>query len=149
MTNVGRFRIGDELCLAAALFALPLFATPPQRAASEHRADGKSAALLVIQGRVTEIQDTQVKVKTPDGMPGGPGIHAMYVTSGPTFEVDISHARVLLPDGKHADKAPLAVGEHVVMVLEKLRTKAQNNETPAYSASVIERVAAGDSIVTH
>ena len=56
-------------------------------------------------------------VKTPDGYPGGPGVHAQFVTAGPTFRVDVSRARVLLPDGKQADELPLAVGDRVLMVL--------------------------------
>jgi len=110
---------------------------------------------LVIQGRITAIQGALVTVKLPDGYPGGPGIHAQVVTAGPTFKVDVSHARVLLPDGKEADTQPLAVGDRVLMVL-----RGPDSEGPAplgklanldrtYFASTIERIVYNDKIVTH
>ena len=111
---------------------------------------------LVIQGRITAIQGALVTVKLPDGYPGGPGIHAQVVTAGPTFKVDVSHARVLLPDGKQADTQPLAVGDRVLMVLRG----PEDSESPAplgklanvnrtYFASTIERIVYSDKIVTH
>ena len=110
---------------------------------------------LVIQCRITAIQGALVTVKVPDGYPGGPGIHAQVVTAGPTFKVDVSHARVLLPDGKEADTQPLAVGDRVLMVL-----RGPDSEGPAplgklanldrtYFASTIERIVYNDKIVTH
>jgi hypothetical protein len=110
---------------------------------------------LVIQGRITAIQGALVTVKVPDGYPGGPGIHAQVVTAGPTFKVDVSHARVLLPNGKEADTQPLAVGDRVLMVL-----RGPDSEGPAplgklanldrtYFASAIERIVYNDKIVTH
>lgn len=110
---------------------------------------------LIIQGRITAIQGALVTVKVPDGYPGGPGIHAQVVTAGPTFKVDVSHARVLLPDGKQADMQPLAVGDRVLMVL-----RGPDSEGPAppgkspnldrtYFASTIERIVYNDKIVTH
>lgn len=115
-----------------------------------------SSDSLVIQGRITAIQGTLVTVKAPDGYPGGPGVHAQVVTAGPTFKVDVSHARVLLPDGKQADTQPLAVGDHVLMVLRG----PADSESPAplgklanvdrtYFASTIERIVYDDKIVTH
>jgi hypothetical protein len=110
---------------------------------------------LVIQGRITAIQGALVTVKVPDGYPGGPGIHAQVVIAGPTFKVDVSRARVLLPDGKQADTQPLAVGDRVLMVLT-----GPDSESPApssrpgnvdrtYSASTIERIVYSDKITTH
>ena len=88
------------------------------RADSQTQVDRQPASFgpLVIQGRITAIQGALVTVKTPDGYPGEPGIHAQFVTVGPTFKVDVSRARLLLPDGKQADKVPLAVGDRVLMV---------------------------------
>jgi hypothetical protein len=114
-----------------------------------------SSAPLVIQGRVTAIQGALVTVKVPDGYPGGPGVHAQVVTAGPALKVDVSHARVLLPDGKQADPRPLAVGDRVLMVL-----RGPDSEGPAppgktanldqtYFASTIERIVYSDKIVTH
>jgi hypothetical protein len=90
-------------------------------------------------------------VKTPDGYPGGPGIHAQFVIAGPTFKVDISRARVLLPDGKQADKLPLAVGDHVLAVLsgESPVPGSPPNVNRTYFASIIERVVQSDKIITH
>jgi hypothetical protein len=111
--------------------------------------------VIVIQGRITAIQGALVTVKVPDGYPGGPGIHPQVVTAGPTFKIDVSHARVLLPDGKQADAQPLAVGDRVLMVL-----RGPDSEGPAplgktanldrtYFASTIERIVYNDKIVTH
>jgi len=110
---------------------------------------------FVIQGRITAIQGALVTVKVPDGYPGGPGIHAQVVIAGPTLKVDVSHARVLLPDGKQADTQPLAVGDRVLMVL-----RGPDSEGPAplgkpanvdrtYFASTIERIVYSDKITTH
>jgi hypothetical protein len=65
---------------------------------------------LVIQGRITVIEGAFVTVKTPDGYPGGPGVHAQFVKAGPTVRTDVSHARILLPDGRQPDTRPLCVG---------------------------------------
>ena len=71
------------------------------QAQSQTKVQQPSAASepLVIQGRITGIQGDLVTVKTPDGYPGGPGAHALFVSAGPTFKVDVSRCRVLLPDG--------------------------------------------------
>ena len=109
---------------------------------------------LVIQGRITGIQGALVRVKTPDGYPGGPGVHAQFVVAGPTFTVDVSSARVLLPGGKQADRRPLAVGDRVLMVLSRPDSDSSAPANPGsvnqtYFASVIERIVASDTIVTH
>lgn len=113
-----------------------------------------SSEPLVIQGRITTMQGALVTVKTPDGYPGGPGIHAQIVVAGPTFKVDVSHARVLLPDGRQADTLPLTVGDRVLMVLSRpdSASPAPNgpgNVSQTYSASTIERIVYSDKIITH
>jgi hypothetical protein len=90
----------------------------------------------------------------PDNYPGGPGIHAQFVIAGSTFKVDVSRARVLLPDGRQADKLPLAVGDRVLMVLRELGTgspepSSPGNTIPTYSAFIIERIADSDKIIAH
>jgi hypothetical protein len=113
-----------------------------------------SSEPLVIQGRITTIQGALMTVKAPDGYPGGPGIHAQFVTAGPTFKVDVSRARVLLPDGKQPDKLPLAVGDRVLMVLREPVSGSPESGSPGninrtYSASIIERLTVTDKIITH
>ena len=107
------------------------------------------SAPLVVQGRViaTEINGL-VTLKTPDVYPGGKGLRPQWVMSGPRFKIDVSHARMFYPDGRRADKRPLAVGDRVVVVL-----KEPNGEpsTPGaleliYSASIVERLVAGDRV---
>ena len=73
------------------------------------------AMLLPKVANAVTVTESDATVKTPDGYPGGPGMHAQFVTAGPAFTVDISHARVLLPDGRQTDKRPLAVGDRVLM----------------------------------
>jgi hypothetical protein len=109
---------------------------------------------LVIQGRITTLQGAVVTVKTPDAYPGGPGIHAQVVVAGPTFKVDISRARLLLPDGRQADTLPLAVGNRVLMVLSGPASgspapNGPGNVSQTYSASTIERIVDSDKIITH
>jgi hypothetical protein len=113
-----------------------------------------SAEFFVIQGRVTAIQGALVTVKTPDGYPGGPGLHAQFVVAGPIFRVDISHACVLLPDGKKVDKQPLGVGDRVLMVLSGPESGSSGPTRPGiidqtYFASIIERTVQSDKITTH
>lgn len=105
---------------------------------------------LVIQGRITVIEGAFVTVKTPDGYPGGPGVHAQFVKAGPTVRTDVSHARILLPDGRQPDTRPLGVDDRVVMVLNGPAGPGTPN-APAhiYVACVVERVAESDKIVTH
>jgi hypothetical protein len=105
---------------------------------------GDCSGLRVIQGRITAIDGSVVTVKTPDGYPGGPGVHAQFVLRGPEFRVDISASRILLPDGKQDDRQPLAVGERVVAVLSQ--TKASGAAAPA---AIVERVSASDRVATH
>jgi hypothetical protein len=109
---------------------------------------------LVIQGRITRIEGALVTVKTPDGYPGGPGVHAQFVKAGPTFRVDVSRARILLPDGRQPDKQPLAIGDQVLVVLNAPKSGSPAPGSPGsvnqiYFASIIERIAQGDKIVTH
>lgn len=106
---------------------------------------------LVIQGRVTEIKDALVTLQTPAGYPGRTGGHAMFVTAGRTFKLDISHARVLLPDGRQVDKVPLAVGDRIVVVLNGPDTEPPGPGDPnqTYPASIVERIVQGDRITTH
>jgi hypothetical protein len=123
------------------------------RADSQNQVDRQPASPepLVIQGRITGIQGGVVTVKTPDGYPGGPGGHAQFVIAGPTFRVDVSRARVLLPDGKQTDKLPLAVGDRVLMVLTvpESRSPEPGTVSRTYSATIVERVLQGDKITTH
>jgi hypothetical protein len=123
------------------------------RADSQNHVDRQPASPepLVIQGRITGIQDTLVTVKVPDGYPRGGGGHAQFVTAGPVFRVDISRARVLLPDGKQTDKLPLAVGDRVLMVLTgpDAGSAEPGSVRATYSASIVERVVQGDKIITH
>lgn len=143
-------RKGSEVVLATMLLTA-LFSTACARArASQLRAEQQPTS-SVIQGRITEIQGSLVMVKTPDGYPGGPGVHAQFVTAGPTFRIDVSGARLLLPDGRRADKVPLAVGDHVVAVLTGPNSGSPlpGSASQTYSASIVERVVKGDKIVTH
>lgn len=123
------------------------------RANSKTQSDEQPASsqTLVIQGRITGIQGTLVTVKVPNGFPAEKGGHAQFVTVGPIFTVEVSHARVVLPDGKQMDKVPLAVGDHVLMVLTGAHSGSPepNSVSPTYSASVVERVVPGDKIITH
>ena len=109
---------------------------------------------LVIQGRITTIQGALVTVKTPDSYPGGQGIHAHFVIAGPSFKVKVSRARVLLPDGRQADNRPLAVGDRVLIVLHEPESGTPEPSSPGnisqtYFASIIERIADSDKIITH
>jgi hypothetical protein len=101
------------------------------------------------------IDGTLVTVKLPNGYPGGPGVHAQFVLAGPTLKVDVSNARVLLPNGKQADKRPLAVGDQVVMVLSApdAGSAATPGSLPNVSrtsfATIIERIVPNDKVITH
>jgi hypothetical protein len=146
--------------LLAALMLLTLLSVLKSR---EVRADSQkqahqtpvSSEPLVIQGTVTGIQGPLVTVKSPNAYPGGQGVHAQFVTAGPTFKVDISRARVLLPDGRQVDTQPLAVGDRVLMVLRGPDSEGPvplgklANVDRTYEASIIERIVYSDKIVTH
>ena len=126
----------------------------PANAQTQLHPKRSSSDALVIQGRITSIQGALVMVKTPDGYPGGPGIHAQVVIAGPAFTVNVMRARVLLPDGKRADMLPLAVGDRVLMVLDGAgagtpESGRSGNIDRTYFASTIERIADSDRIVTH
>lgn len=144
--------------LATTVFLMALGSTETRgaRVDSQTQVEPQSAPSeqLVIQGRITSIDGHFATLKTPDGYPGGAGGHAQFVTAGPTFRVDISHARVLLPDGKRADKLPLAVGDRVIMVVSQADGGSPcfgspPNAPSTYFASVIERVVQNDRIITH
>lgn len=145
--------------LLAATLLLPVIGGVEGRevqAQSQTKTQQQSGASepLVVQGRITGIEGDLVTVKTPDGYPGGPGAHALFVSAGPTFKVDVSRARVLLPDGKQADKLPLAAGDRVLMVLNgpdsgSPATDGPRNVNQIYIASVVERVVQSDKVVTH
>ncbi len=118
----------------ALLTATILFAALGSVKGREVRADSQtqmrqqpaSSGSLVVQGRITGIQGVLATLKMPDGYPGRAGGHAQFVIAGPIFKVDVSRARLLLPDGKQADKLPLAVGDCVLMVLS-----GPDSESPA------------------
>lgn len=143
-------RKGSEVVVATMLLTA-LFSTACARARASQLGVEQQTTSSVIQGRITEIQGSLVTVKTPDGYPGGPGVHAQFVTAGPTFRIDVSGARLLLPDGRRADKVPLAVGDHVVAVLTGPNSGSPlpGSASQTYSASIVERVIKGDKIVTH
>jgi len=147
---------GRDICaLLAAIVLLVPGNTIGLRAESQSQVDQPaSSELLVIQGRITAIQGALVTVKTPDGYPGGPGGHAQYVLRGATYRVNVSHARIMLPDGKQADRLPLAVGDRVLVILsapeaESTGSGSLPNVNLTYPASVIERLVESDRIVTH
>lgn len=150
---------GRRICWAQA--AVLLFAVPGSvhsnalPAQSEAPVQGSnSSAVRLIQGRITEIDGDHVTVKTPDGYPGGPGIHAHFVTAGPLFDVDIGHSRILLADGKQTDAQPLQIGDRVAMLLrepepESGASAAPPGNKPLYHALIVERTVMSDRIVTH
>jgi hypothetical protein len=123
------------------------------RARSQNQSERQPASSqsLVIQGHITGIQGALVTVKGPNGYPGEKGGHAQFVTAGPVFKVDVSHARVLLPDGKQTDHQPLAIGDRVLMVLTgpDAGSAETGGVSATYSASIVERVIQGDKIITH
>ena len=111
---------------------------------------------LVIQGRITKIEGAVVTVKTPDLnpplQPGGGG--PLFIVAGPRFRVDVSSARILMPDGKKIDTQPLAVNDRVLMVLsgaDAASPEPRNleNSNHIYSASIIEHLAHGDVLAMH
>jgi hypothetical protein len=126
------------------------------RAESEGQAQRQpdAAGIRVIQGRITGINGDVVTVKTPDGYPGGPGMHAQFVTAGPAFDIDVSHSRVLLPDGRQADRHPLVAGDRILVVLSEPAAASATPSAAAshgqtYQAMIIERVATSDRVISH
>ena len=115
-----------------------------------HRQCGSSEP-IAIQGRVTKIVDALVSVKTPDGYPGEGGGYPLFVAAGPTFSVDITGARLLLPDGKRVDRQSLVVGDRVLMVLSGSDSGSSQSSSPTqtYFACIVERVVQSDKITTH
>lgn len=150
-------RTGAALWAAAIL--LTSFVTAQdsgKQAGSETNREQQPAAseVTVIQGRITSIQGTRITLKTPDDYPGGSGGHAQFVKAGPTFRVDVSGARFLLPDGTRTDKKPLAIGDRVLVVLTgpvPLQPKPGSppNVNSPYFASIVERIVQHDAIATH
>lgn len=112
-----------------------------------------SCTTVVIQGEITAIEGDLVTVKTPDAYPGtAKGIHAQFVTRGASFKADVSRARLFLPDGTQPDPQPLAVGDHVVMVLCGPPSATAREPFAAqqkYVAKIIERLLTNDKIITH
>jgi len=140
--------------LAAVMLLMGLGSVKGREVRADSQTQPASSEPLVIQGRITGIQGALVTVKTPDGYPGGPGVHAQFVIAGPTFKVDTSRARVLLPDGKQSDKLPLVVGDRVLMVLSgpdpgSPPPGSPGNVNQTYFASIIERIVQSDRITTH
>jgi hypothetical protein len=154
-SRIGRLLLQSCLLLGA-MILLPVLCSVSVRgvrASSRNQMERQpsSSEPLVIQGRITGIQGTLVTVKLPNGYPGGPGGHPQFVTAGPIFRVDVSRARILLPDGRQTDRQPLAVGDHVLMVLTAPDSGSAEPGSlgPTYSASIVERVVQGDKIITH
>jgi hypothetical protein len=151
------FRRGEKIySLVTATLLLTVAGSAMQAdSQSQVEREATSSVPLLIQGRVIAIEGILVTVKLPNGYPGGPGIHAQFVRAGPTLKVDVSNARVLLPDGKQADKRPLAVGDQVVMVLsaENAGAAAPPGSLPNVSrtniAAIIERIVQSDKVITH
>jgi hypothetical protein len=73
------------------------------------------------------------------------------VVAGPTFKVDVSRARILLPDGRQADTRPVGVGDRLVILLNQPRSESpvRGSASQIYIASTTERIANSDKIVTH
>ena len=148
-------RIGALLAATLVVTSLINAQDRGKQAVSQPNGDRQSAGseVTVIQGLITAIQGMLIIVKMPDDYPGGPGGHAQFVDAGPTYRVDISRARFLLPDGKREDKKPLAVGDRVLLVLTgpvSIQPVPGNlNVGPPYLASVVERVVQSDTIATH
>jgi hypothetical protein len=157
MAPVPIIRLGST-CTTACLFLMLVGGGKGSEIPADPQTDAHQPSApsepLVIQGRITTIQGTLVTVKTPNGYPGGLGIHAQIVIAGPTFKVDVSRARVLLPDGKQADTRPLAVGDRLLVVLNRPGPESPASGSPGsanqtYVASTIERIAYSDKIITH
>jgi hypothetical protein len=77
-----------------------------------------SPRLLVIQGRVTNIQGNIVTVKTPDVPPFCPPgrVCPLIIQVGPTFSVDISRATFQSPSGtRQSPKPKLTLNDSVVV----------------------------------
>ena len=149
---IGKLARGRRMyaALAAGILLTGLGSVKGREVRTDSQTQPASSGPLVIQGRITGIEGTLVTVKTPDGYPGKPGVHAQFVIAGPAFKVDTSGARVLLPDGKQADKLPLVVGDHVLMVLSGPDPRSPaRNVNQIYFASIIERIVESDRIITH
>jgi hypothetical protein len=125
------------------------------RADSQNDSQGQRCfpELLVIQGRIMQVNGALVTVKTPDMYPSRSGVHPQFVLAGIVFTIDMSHARVLLHDGRRPDAVPLATGDHVLMVLSgpdlALPPPNRLNREKPYSACIVERIVASDKVIGH
>jgi hypothetical protein len=148
-----RWRDGWRPGLLTVLAALMLLAGRVAGGkAGQEKSAPASSVFLLIQGRIVAMHGAVLSVKTPDDYPGtGPDVHAQVVVRGPVYEVDISGARLLLPDGRRTDTLPLALGERVVMILNDAGAvqPPRPGVRQAYRAAVVERLAASDKITGH
>ncbi|MBV9867002.1 MAG: hypothetical protein JO316_16740 [Abitibacteriaceae bacterium] len=97
----------------------------------------------VIQGNVTEIKGTMVKVKTPDIRPPCPPgeVCAQYIILGVTFQVDLSSAIFERADGTPITTPKLAKGDAIVVAGHKAPVpaiRAVINPAPLITAQVVE-----------
>lgn len=106
---------------------------------------------FVIQGRIITVSADFVTLKTPDVYPSGKGLRPQWLMSGPTFKIDVSHAKVFFSDGKRIDNRPLAIGDRVVMILKRPSSQSSlpSAREQTYSASVIERLITEGSAGAH
>ena len=151
-----RFSLGTVGLLLAGVSWLNAQVASPS---ADKRATGNSVSprCWVIQGRITAVERTVLTVKTPDSYPGRGGVRAQLVVAGLTLKVDASRARVLLPDGRRPDTAPLAVGDRVLIVMSAVDLKSSQKgfkgipgeEDQTYDALTIERLWIGDKSQTH
>jgi hypothetical protein len=99
------------------------------------------------------VEGKQVSLKTPDVYPDGQGIRPQFVIEGRTFRVDVSRARIVLPDEKRPDTQPLKVGDRVLMVLNEPPPGPITPGTAAlesqYFATIVERLACADNVTIH
>jgi hypothetical protein len=142
--------------LFAVLIGLvPFCVANAQKPCSAARHERCSSVSLVIQGRITALDGNTLTIKPPDAYPGGEGgVHAHFVVAALPIRVDISHARILFADGKQEDKRAFAIGEQVVVLLTSPPSGPPSpgtiaNRKQVSVACVIERIEAGDKIITH
>lgn len=97
--------------------------------------------LLVIQGRVQNIQNYIVTVKTPDYFPYCPPnqVCPAVITEGPTLNVDISRAIFQSPTGKkmpRRQRLKLQIGDAIVvagsLAVSPARLKLESGIVPQF-----------------
>lgn len=104
-----------------------------------------NSGVRVVQGRITQIRNGMITLKTPNGGPGNsPGLHAKFIVAGATLTIDISHANVFQADGQTPDATPLTAGDRVLVLFTPLAS-----DPTTLSASIVERLALGDTVATH